>query len=75
MTDTEYTVVIEPNDDEPGYTATVPALPGCLSTGDTVDEAIANVRDAIELWIDMARRNGEKIPGDYTVISKVVIGA
>ena len=38
--------------DEGGYTVFVPALPGCLSEGDTRDEALANIRDAIELYLE-----------------------
>lgn len=75
MAKNEYTVVLEPNGDEPGYTATVPALPGCLSAGDSLDEALENVRDAIELWISMARKNGEAVPEDFTVVSKVKVAA
>jgi predicted RNase H-like HicB family nuclease len=41
-------VVLEPSEDG-GYTAAVPALPGCISEGDTVDEAMDNIREAIEL--------------------------
>lgn len=75
MATKEYTVVCEPNDDEAGYTATVPALPGCLSTGDTVDEALENIRDAIELWISMAHKSGQAVPDDFTVVSKVKVAA
>ena len=42
-------VVLEPSD-EGGYTALVPALPGCISEGDTKDEAIRNVREAIGVY-------------------------
>lgn len=38
--------------EEGGYTAFVPALPGCLSEGDTRDEALANIREAIELYLE-----------------------
>jgi predicted RNase H-like HicB family nuclease len=41
--------VFEPSD-EGGYTVYVPALPGCISEGDTLEEARANVREAIALW-------------------------
>jgi predicted RNase H-like HicB family nuclease len=37
--------------EEGGYTVEVPALPGCISEGDTYDEAIANIREAIELYL------------------------
>ena len=45
---------------EGGYWAEVPALPGCISEGDTIDEVIANIKDAIEGWLDVA--NERQIP-------------
>ncbi len=71
----EYTVIFEPNGDEPGYTASVPALPGCVSVGETLEEALENVKDAIALWIRMAREKGEDVPRDFTIVSKVVVAA
>ena len=44
-------VVLEPTD-EGGYTVYVPTLPGCISEGDTVDEAMRNIREAIELYLE-----------------------
>jgi predicted RNase H-like HicB family nuclease len=44
-------VVLEPSDDG-GYTAYVPSLPGCISEGETIEEAAANVREAIELYLE-----------------------
>ena len=44
-------VVIEPSD-EGGYTATVPVLPGCISEGDTREEALANIHEAIQLYLE-----------------------
>jgi len=44
-------VVLEPSD-EGGFTAIVPSLPGCLSEGDSRDEALANVQEAIELYLE-----------------------
>jgi predicted RNase H-like HicB family nuclease len=38
--------------DEGGFTVYVPSLPGCISEGDTHDEAIANIREAIELYLE-----------------------
>ncbi len=44
-------VVLEPSD-EGGYTAVVPSLPGCISEGETKDEALANIKEAIELYLE-----------------------
>ena len=44
-------VVLEPSDDG-GYTAIVPALPGCISEGDTREDALANIHEAIELYLE-----------------------
>ncbi|HMU35170.1 MAG TPA: type II toxin-antitoxin system HicB family antitoxin [Pyrinomonadaceae bacterium] len=56
----EFTIVIEP--DEPGFHAFVPALPGCHSQGSTLDEARANIAEAIELHIESMIEDGEEIP-------------
>ena len=44
-------VVLEPSD-EGGYTVYVPTLPGCISEGDTVEEAMRNIREAVELYLE-----------------------
>ena len=44
-------VVMEPSD-EGGYTEIVPALPGCISEGDTKEEALKSIREAIELYLE-----------------------
>ena len=44
-------VVLEPSE-EGGYTAIVPALPGCISEGDTRDEALVNIEEAIRLYLE-----------------------
>ena len=44
-------VVLEPSE-EGGYTATVPSLPGCISEGETVADALANVQSAISLYLE-----------------------
>jgi predicted RNase H-like HicB family nuclease len=45
-------IVLEPSD-EGGYTVYAPALPGCVSEGDTREEALANIREAIELYLEI----------------------
>ncbi len=44
-------VILEPSEDG-GYTALVPALPGCISEGDTPEEALRNVEEAIRLYLE-----------------------
>lgn len=44
-------VVFEPSN-EGGYTVYVPSLPGCISEGDSVEEALVNIREAIELYLE-----------------------
>ncbi len=44
-------VVLEPSD-EGGFTVYVPSLPGCISEGETEEEAMANIREAIELYLE-----------------------
>jgi len=46
-----FKVVLEPSE-EGGYTVYVPALPGCVSEGDTIEQALQNIREAIELYLE-----------------------
>jgi antitoxin HicB len=64
MTKLEYPVVIEPlsAEDGGGFIATVPDLPGCISDGETPEEALANVQDAVAAWIEEAREVGRAVP-------------
>jgi predicted RNase H-like HicB family nuclease len=57
-----YTVVLDPDPDEGGYTVTVPALPGCFTQGETLEEAIANAREAIAAHVGGYAKEGEPIP-------------
>ena len=60
----EYPVLIEPlsGEDGGGFVATVPDLPGCMSDGESPEEALFNVRDAIRSWIEQAQSLGRGIP-------------
>jgi antitoxin HicB len=64
MTSLDYPVVIEPlpAEDGGGFLATVPDLPGCMSDGETPEEALANVRDAVAAWIEEAQALGRVVP-------------
>ena len=57
----EYTAILEREDDG-GYVVSVPALPGCVSQGDTHEEALRNIREAIEVYVEDCREAGDPIP-------------
>jgi antitoxin HicB len=56
-----YTVLLRP-EAEGGFSVLVPALPGCFSQGDTVLDALANAREAIECYLGSLMDDGEDIP-------------
>ena len=56
-----YTVVLERESDG-GFVVSVPTLPGCVSQGDSRSEALANIREAIELYIEDCREAGDPVP-------------
>jgi len=58
-----YTVVLEKEDDG-GYVVSVPALPGCVRQGDSRAQALANIREAIELYVEDCRDAGDPVPTD-----------
>ena len=66
-----FRVILEPNE-LGGYTVTVPLLPGCISEGDTRDGALANIREAIELYIESLQADGEPIPSEEAIEETVI---
>lgn len=67
----KFRVILEPNELD-GYTVTVPLLPGCISEGDTKEEALANIKEAIELYIESLQADGEPIPTEEAVEEALV---
>ncbi|MFI5266084.1 MAG: type II toxin-antitoxin system HicB family antitoxin [Chloroflexota bacterium] len=57
-----YSVLLIPDAENAGYSVKVPALPGLNTEGDTLDEALANARDAIHLYLDQLESEGAPIP-------------
>jgi predicted RNase H-like HicB family nuclease len=57
----DFKVILEP-DETGGYVVTCPSLAGCYSQGNTVEEALANIKEAIELCLEDMRDQGELIP-------------
>ena len=69
----EYTVIIH-QAEEGGYWAEVPVLPGCYSQGETMDEAMRNIKEAIESHLGALRDDKQEIPiEDELVIGRVKI--
>jgi len=69
----EYTILIH-KAEEGGFWAEVPTLPGCFSQGESVEETIANTKEAIELHLSCMKENKEEIPvDDDIIISRVHI--
>ncbi len=57
-----YPVVVIPDLEDGGFVAECPAIPGCVSEGKTVEEAMANIRDAITGCLSVLQEKGEPIP-------------
>ncbi|MEX2317955.1 MAG: type II toxin-antitoxin system HicB family antitoxin [Pirellulales bacterium] len=57
-------IIVYRDDEDGGWVTEVPSLPGCISQGETREEALANARDAIETWIDGATCCGMEIPSE-----------
>ena len=58
----KYEVIIFWSNADDAFVAEIPELPGCAAHGDTQGNALANVREAMRLWIDTAREFGDAIP-------------
>ena len=67
----KYRVILELNE-LGGYTITVPLLPGCISEGDTREEALSNIKEAMELYIESLQADGEPIPSEEAIEEAVV---
>jgi predicted RNase H-like HicB family nuclease len=71
----EYTVIVH-RAEEGGYWVEVPALAGCYSQGETVDEALANIQDAIGSHIEALREDGQAVPEDgQIVLARVAVAS
>ncbi|HCL89915.1 MAG TPA: antitoxin HicB [Candidatus Atribacteria bacterium] len=53
---------------EGGYTVTVPSLPGCVTYGESIEEATEMAKDAIELYLESLKAHNEEIPTDEGVL-------
>ena len=63
----EYTIILHPAE-EGGFWAEVPALPGCYSQGETIEESLKNIKEAIESHLIALKAEGKQAPKDRTMI-------
>lgn len=73
MSNYRYTIILYPDPEEGGYTVTVPALPGCVTQGETIEEAIAMAKDAIRLHVEVLIAEGEPVPQEREHPQAIII--
>src|SRR5258707_14464539 len=73
MSNYQYTIILHPDPDEGGYTVTVPALPGCVTQGETLEEAIAMAKDAVRLHVEALMSEGEPVPEEHEHAQALII--
>ena len=78
MTSHHFTVVLEPDRDEQSrYNVRVPALPGCRTYGESIDDALANAREAVAVYVESLIADGKPVPADErpVIATTVVVSA
>ena len=75
MSDHRHVVVLKPalEQEEVGYTVNVPSLPGCITEGDTVEEALGNAREAIEAYLLSLKDRDLPIPPSDEVVTSLEV--
>ena len=70
----QYTALFEPDEENGGYSVTVPALPGCISEGNTFEEALVNIKEAASLYVEeMFRVEGQVEKEERFVITPIQV--
>jgi antitoxin HicB len=68
-----YTIELSPLENG-GFSVTVPALPGCVTWGDSFDHAVQMAREAIQLWLEELLEHGKPIPEERAAARPVKLG-
>lgn len=58
----KFKIILEPDFEQGGYVVSCPSLPGCHSQGDTVEEARANIKEAIIAYVESLKKHNEPVP-------------
>ncbi len=69
----KFKVIIEEDKEDGGYVVSVPSLPGCHSQGDTIEEALENIKEAIELYLEPDEEEIKFKEGDRKQVVEVVV--
>lgn len=64
----QYTAIFEPDKTSGGYTVTIPSLPGCITEGETFEEAFKNIKEAASLYLEVMQEKREQIPKDTSSV-------
>lgn len=67
-----FRVVITRTEEDDGYMADIPSLNSCMAFGDTVEEAMANLQEALEAYIEVMIEDGVEIPNDANLIETTI---
>ncbi|MBI4322195.1 MAG: type II toxin-antitoxin system HicB family antitoxin [Chloroflexi bacterium] len=62
MKELKYAIILHPEPEDGGYSVSVPTLPGCYTQGETLEEAIANAKEAIQVYVESLIADGEPVP-------------
>lgn len=57
-----YEIILYWSNEDQIFVAEIPELPGCLAHGETQESALANIKEAMDLWLDTAKKHGDEIP-------------
>lgn len=68
----KFTVILTPDADDGGYVAECPVIPGCISEGDTVEQALANIKEAIEGCLESMAARQQELPEEQPTIVATV---
>ena len=70
----KYKIILE-NEEEGGYTVHVPALPGCHTQGDNVEDALKNAKEAIECYLESLKKDGIPAPPGRELVFDIEVAA
>ncbi len=57
-----YEIILYWSNEDQVFVAETPELPGCMAHGETQESALVNIKEAVNLWLDTARKHGDEIP-------------